>query len=52
MVEDAIDEDTFLVSIAQANSVLGAISDVHAIASVCKSIKSFSILIQLRVSVT
>ncbi len=34
-VEDAISEDTFLVSIAQANSVLGAISDVHAIATMC-----------------
>lgn len=34
-VEDAIDDDTFLVSIAQANSVLGAISDVHAIANMC-----------------
>ncbi|CCX91981.1 cysteine desulfurase [Succinatimonas sp. CAG:777] len=41
MVEDAIDEDTFLVSIAQANSVLGAISDVHAIASVCKKHQVF-----------
>ncbi len=34
-VEEAISEDTFLVSIAQANSVLGAISDVHAIATMC-----------------
>lgn len=36
MVEQAIGEDTFLVSVAQANSVLGTVSDVHAIASVCK----------------
>ncbi|MGN0916225.1 MAG: cysteine desulfurase family protein [Succinivibrio sp.] len=35
MVKDAITDDTFLVSIAQANSVLGAISDIHAIASLC-----------------
>lgn len=34
-VEQEITEDTFLVSIAQANSVLGAISDVHEIASIC-----------------
>ena len=34
-VEKAITEDTFLVSIAQANSVLGAISDIHAIATMC-----------------
>lgn len=35
-VEKAITEDTFLVSIAQANSVLGAISDIHEIASMCQ----------------
>lgn len=35
MVESAICQDTFLVSVAQANSVLGAISDVHKIADVC-----------------
>ena len=34
-VENSITEDTFLVSIAQANSVLGSVSDVHAIASMC-----------------
>ena len=34
-VENHLDDDTFLVSIAQANSVLGSVSDVHAIASVC-----------------
>ena len=35
MVDDAITDETFLVTIAQANSVLGAISDIHEIASVC-----------------
>lgn len=34
-VEKEITQDTFLVSIAQANSVLGAISNVHEIASMC-----------------
>ncbi len=36
-VEANITDDTFLVSIAQANSVLGAVSDVHAIAAMCHS---------------
>ena len=35
MVEEAITENTFLVSIAQSNSVLGAICDIHEIAKVC-----------------
>lgn len=41
MVEKAITSDTFLVSVAQANSVLGAISNVHEIASMCHTHKVF-----------
>ena len=36
MLEQAIDEDTFLVSISQANSVLGSMNDIDALASICK----------------
>ncbi|MGN0908912.1 MAG: cysteine desulfurase family protein, partial [Succinivibrio sp.] len=36
-VEEALGDDVFLVSIAQANSVLGSISDVHAIAQAARS---------------
>lgn len=32
LLSEAFDDDTFLVSIAQANSVLGTVSDVHALA--------------------
>lgn len=35
LLEEALTEDTFLVSIAQANSVLGTVSDVHALADLC-----------------
>ena len=36
-VEEHLDDDTFLVSVAQVNSVLGSVSDVHAIAALCHS---------------
>lgn len=36
MLEKVFTEDVFLVSIAQANSVLGSVCDVHALASFCK----------------
>lgn len=36
-VAAALEEDTFLVSVAEANSVVGTISDVRAIAMVCKA---------------
>ncbi len=35
-VEDALTPDTFLVSVAQANSVLGTVSDVENIAALCR----------------
>ncbi|MBQ9273204.1 MAG: aminotransferase class V-fold PLP-dependent enzyme [Succinivibrio sp.] len=37
LLAEALEPDTFLVSIAQANSVLGTVSDVHALAALCKS---------------
>lgn len=37
MVADAITEHTFLVSICHANSVVGTVNDIFAIADVCKS---------------
>jgi len=40
-VEEALDGDTFLVSIAQANSVLGTVSDVHAIAKAARERGAF-----------
>lgn len=40
-VEEALDGDTFLVSIAQANSVLGTVSDVHAIAKAARARGAF-----------
>lgn len=40
-VEKALDGDTFLVSIAQANSVLGTVSDVHAIAKAARERGAF-----------
>lgn len=35
-LESALSEDTFLVSISQANSVLGSMNDIDALATVCK----------------
>ncbi len=35
-LEAALSDDTFLVSLAQANSVLGSVNDVHALSSLCK----------------
>ncbi len=40
-VEEALDDNTFLVSIAQANSVLGTVSDVHAIAKIARARGAF-----------
>lgn len=40
-VEEALDGNTFLVSIAQANSVLGTVSDVHAIAKAARARGAF-----------
>ena len=40
-VEEALDDRTFLVSIAQANSVLGTVSDVHAIAKAARERGAF-----------
>ncbi|MDY2891549.1 MAG: cysteine desulfurase family protein [Succinivibrio sp.] len=40
-VEEALDGDTFLVSVAQANSVLGTVSDVHAIAKAARERGAF-----------
>ena len=40
-VEEALDGDTFLVSIAQANSVLGTVSDVLAIAKAARERGAF-----------
>ena len=37
MLEQVFTNDVFLVSIAQANSVLGSVCDVHALASFCKA---------------
>lgn len=36
LLEQYFDEDVFLVSIAQANSVLGSVTDIHALAAFCK----------------
>lgn len=41
LLEQAFDDDTFLVSIAQANSVLGSVCDVHALASYTRSRGAF-----------
>ncbi len=35
LLESYLEDDTFLVSIAQANSVVGTISDIHALADMC-----------------
>lgn len=40
-VEEAMTPSTFLVSIAQANSVLGSVSDVHAIAKIVREREAY-----------
>lgn len=35
-LEAVLTDDVFLVSLAQANSVLGSVNDVHALASLCR----------------
>ncbi len=41
LLKTVFDEDTFLVTIAQANSVLGSVCDVHALASYTKEQGAF-----------
>lgn len=41
MLESVFSDDVFLVSVAQANSVLGSVCDVHALASFCRSHGAF-----------
>lgn len=36
LLEKALSEDTFLVSIAEANSVVGTVNDIHALANLCQ----------------
>ncbi|MBO6258348.1 MAG: aminotransferase class V-fold PLP-dependent enzyme [Succinivibrio sp.] len=35
LLQEHFDDDVFLVSIAQANSVLGSVTDIHALSSFC-----------------
>lgn len=41
MLEEALDSDTFLVSLGHANSVLGSVNDIKALSAVAKSKGAF-----------
>ncbi len=41
MLKDVMDDDVFLVTLAQANSVLGSVNDVHKLAKVARSFGAF-----------